>query len=105
LVSSALRKPAPSNRDSARRFRKVRVGDSDPGAPGARRPDRLTWGTIGRFGARLLQIEPGQNLLHYRIVAKVGEGGMGEVWRATDTELGREVAIKVLPATLASDGE
>ena len=39
----------------------------------------------------------GNALAHYRITANLGEGGMGEVYRDTDTKLGREVAIKVMP--------
>jgi len=47
----------------------------------------------------------GQTLAHYRITAAIGAGGMGEVYRATDTKLGREVALKVLPAEMASSPE
>jgi serine/threonine protein kinase len=47
----------------------------------------------------------GQTLSQYRITAALGAGGMGEVYRATDAKLGREVAIKVLPAELAGDPE
>src|SRR5580693_7875467 len=46
---------------------------------------------------------PRQSIAHYRIVSKLGEGGMGAVYRATDTKLNREVAIKILPETFAAD--
>jgi serine/threonine protein kinase len=47
----------------------------------------------------------GSTLGQYRVLGKLGEGGMGEVYRATDTRLGREIAIKVLPAAVADDPE
>jgi serine/threonine protein kinase len=45
----------------------------------------------------------GTRLEHYEIVEPLGAGGMGEVYRAVDTKLRREVAIKILPAKFASD--
>ena len=48
-------------------------------------------------------LKPGQILLHYQIAEKIGEGGMGEVYRAKDSKLARDVAIKVLPHGLAED--
>jgi len=52
-----------------------------------------------------MSLKPGSTLLHYSLVEKLGEGGMGVVWTATDTTLDREVAIKVLPEALTAHSD
>ena len=52
-----------------------------------------------------MALEPEQMLSHYRLAEQIGEGGMGVVWKADDTKLGRSVAIKVLPELFSSDPE
>src|SRR4029079_19167568 len=50
-----------------------------------------------------LQLSPGTRLGPYELVGPLGRGGMGEVYRARDTRLGRDVAIKILSSELARD--
>jgi serine/threonine protein kinase len=47
----------------------------------------------------------GKSIAHYRVTTQIGAGGMGEVYRAKDSRLGRDVAIKVLPEAFAADPE
>ncbi len=50
-----------------------------------------------------MPLEPGTRLGPYQVTAKIGEGGMGEVYRARDTTLDRDVALKVLPEAFTQD--
>src|SRR5271165_533544 len=52
-----------------------------------------------------MALTPGTKLGLHEIQSPLGAGGMGEVYRATDTKLGRDVALKVLPAEMAQDAE
>jgi len=52
-----------------------------------------------------MSLEPDVTLSHYRLVERIGEGGMGVVWKALDTELNRHVALKVLPHELTDNEE
>ena len=50
-----------------------------------------------------MALEIGSRLGHYNVTALIGEGGMGQVYQATDTKLNRQVALKILPEAFATE--
>ena len=62
-------------------------------------------GGYGRLRGDPMRLSPGTPLGGYEILEPIGKGGMGEVYRARDTKLDRDVAIKTLPDDVASDPE
>src|SRR5262245_8307978 len=68
-------------------------------------PGSIEHASRGRMRDRRHMTSPGNMLGPYEILGSIGAGGMGEVYRARDTRLGREVAIKVLPARFAGDAD
>src|SRR6476619_3830452 len=68
-----------------------------------RRPPRYRNGYRRIIRSTPLALSPGTRLGPYEVTAQIGEGGMGQVYRARDTKLNRDVALKVLPDSFAND--
>src|ERR1700736_3335887 len=86
--------------------RSKKISQSDPTSPMSvfsRDLGFLRTRLAGYNRGRLMPLAPGTKLGPYEVASHIGAGGMGEVYRARDTRLGRDVAIKVLPTHLSSD--
>ena len=97
-------KEGPYYSAAARQFANGRVSARFRAVPHCdRRGDRMKSGTS--FERRFVSLSPGTRLAQFEVVEPIGAGGMGEVYRARDSRLGRDVALKVLPDHLAGDSE
>ncbi len=89
---------------ATRRFRPERaVARSRAGGPSAPVFAHAGPSEPARIITQTLALKPGTRLGVYEVTAQIGEGGMGQVYRATDTRLNRDVAVKVLPDSFAND--
>ena len=93
--------------DHERRNHRNSIAGSPKNFPGDPRANTTT---LSRRFPRILtppitSLAPGTRLGPYEALAPLGAGGMGEVYRATDTKLGRDVAIKILPEVFAQDAD
>src|SRR5262245_11554155 len=67
--------------------------------------DNRDWSPAAKLDSRPMTLSVGTRLAHYEILGLLGAGGMGEVYRARDTKLDRQVAVKILPEDLMHDRE
>jgi serine/threonine protein kinase len=74
-----------------------------PAASGTSHRRTIAPRTVARIIRSVLSLTAGTRIGVYEITAQIGEGGMGQVWRARDTKLNRDVAVKILPDAFASD--
>ena len=78
-----------------------------PSVHGTQRPtsEQRSCADVPIIAPTLMALAPGTRVGPYRVLAAIGQGGLGEVYRARDAKLGRDVALKILPEAFASDPE